>query len=116
MPERRHRSQQQAPQCRREAASSSGKLAVSVVQPMVRPASGWGIATVQTIPVVGRGIATVQSALVVVVTFMAVVELSMVVTIVPAVVVVAAVAAPALHSRVQKRRTNCSRRLSKKPA
>ena len=114
--DRNHRSQQQALQCGpAEAAGEKGKLAVSAVQPMVGPASVWGIATVQIIPVVGRGIATVQSALVVM-TFVAVVKLSMVVTKAMAVVVVAVVAASALHRRVQKRRTNCSRRLKSLPA
>jgi hypothetical protein len=65
-PAKNHRSQQKAPQCRREAAGSSGRLAVSFVQPKVGPASIWGIATVQTIPVVGGAIATVQFGRVVV--------------------------------------------------
>ena len=56
------------------AVGEKGKLAVSAVQPMVGPASTWGIATVQTIPVVFGGIATVQpSPVVVVVSLVAVV-------------------------------------------
>ena len=55
-----HKSQVQRKQQR--PAGSSGMMAVSVVQPNTGgPASGRGIATVQTIPVVVRGIAKVQS-------------------------------------------------------
>ena len=108
--DRNQRSQQQALQRGpAEAAGEKGKLAVSAVQPMVGPASVWGIATVQIIPVVGKGMATVHSAFVVK-RFVAVVAKAM------AVVVVAVVAASALHRRVQKRRTNCSRRLKSLPA
>ena len=78
---RSHRSQQQALQCGPAmAAGKKGKLAVSAVQPMVGPASIWGIATVQTIPVVDGGIATVQpSPVVVVVTLVEVVQVVLVV-------------------------------------
>ena len=65
--DKNHRSQLQALQCGpAEAAGKKGKLAVSAVQPMVGPASVWGIATVQIIPVVIGGIATVQALPVVV--------------------------------------------------
>ena len=66
--DKNHRSQLQALRCRPAgAAGKKGKLAVSAVQPMVGPASVWGIATVQIIPVVIGGIATMQPSPVVVV-------------------------------------------------